>query len=267
MRIDIIVPSRTQPQQGAYLSRMMLSVARQRLPDPVDFRIIIGLDPGASEPESGKPGKAPEVLFAYAKTAGQAAALNAALALVDSDFVALLEDDDTWNSNFCQLALKAMAMSKAEMHTSNQVVLNQEGAFLGISDFPTPSSWLIKTEAADRVGLMDPEYKYHLDHDWLGRAKELEVRRVHVIEQSAPRSLKLMQYFRPVLARVAHSGSMIFPTQQSFPLINRYEHEHSGMMQVRKGGPAYERSNFEKGLLRKRYGNLPQWHYLKADAA
>ncbi len=257
MRIDIVTPSRSQPRQSAYLERMISSVARQSTKQAIEFRILVGLDPGAAEPElagSVTPGK---VHFARAEIASQAAALNAALALADGDFIAFLEDDDSWSDSFCQTALDAMDRVKADMQTSNQVVLTQEGKFLGISDFPTPSSWLVRAEAFRRVGPMDVAYQYHLDHDWLGRAKALGLRRVHVVEQTAPRSAGLLRDFRPILARIAREGSALFPIGKPLPLINRFENEYSGMRAILSGGPATERSRLEKERLKARYGRLP----------
>lgn len=257
MRIDIVTPSRSQPHQSAYLERMISSVGQQKSRQAIEFRILVGLDPGAGEPELAGSLASGMVRFARGKIASQAAALNAALALADGDFIAFLEDDDTWSDGFCQAALDAMDRVNGDMHTSNQVVLNQEGKFLGISDFPTPSSWLVRAEAFRRVGPMDVEYQYHLDHDWLGRARELGLRRVHVTEQTAPRSAPLLRDFRPILAIISRQGSALVPIDKPLPLVNRFEHEYSGMMAIGRGGPALERSRLEKARLKARYGRLP----------
>jgi hypothetical protein len=257
MRIDIVTPSRSQPRQSEYLARMISSVARQKANQAIEFRILVGLDPGAAEPELPAGASPIKLRFVRAGMASQAAALNAALALADSDYIAFLEDDDSWSEGFCQSALDAMARLDADMHSSNQVVRDQEGKYLGISDFPTPSSWLIKAEACRRVGPMDVEYRYHLDHDWLGRAREQGLRRVHVMELTAPRSPALLRDFRPILAIIARQGTPLFPIDKPLPLVHRIEHEYSGMMAISKGGPAQERSRLEKTRLKARYGRLP----------
>ncbi len=257
MRIDIVTPSRSQPRQSEFLARMMLSVAQQKTSQAIEFRILVGLDPGAAEPELPKGAGPIELRFAHGQMASQAAALNAALALADGDYIAFLEDDDSWSNGFCEAALDAMARTQADMHSSNQVVRGQDGTYLGISDFPTPSSWLMKAEAFRRVGPMDVEYRYHLDHDWLGRAREQGLRRVHAVENTAPRTAGLLRDFRPILARIAREGTALTSISSPLPLMNRFENEYSGMYAISKGGPAQERSRLERERLKARYGKVP----------
>lgn len=257
MRIDIVTPSRTQPEQTRYLSRMLASVAAQKLAFPIEFRVIVGLDRDTAQPDVARPDGVSDLLFARSEGASQAAALNAALALSDSDLIAFLEDDDSWAETFCARALAAMTAAKADMHSSNQMVYDDAGKFRGISDFPTPSSWLIRSEAVRRVGPLDTEYRYHLDHDWLGRAREHGVRRVHVVEYSAPRVQDLMRDFRPILMRIVDGGSSIFALKEALPLINRNEHRYSGMMQIKTDRATADRSMLERTRLRERYGKVP----------
>ena len=104
MGIDIIIPSRSQPDQDQFLKQSLASIASQDTSLAGHIRVLLCLDQGASVP-SLPHGLGFDLVVLHAFGSGQVAALNAGIAEIRAEFVAFLEDDDQWHPSFLRLAL------------------------------------------------------------------------------------------------------------------------------------------------------------------
>jgi glycosyltransferase involved in cell wall biosynthesis len=93
--LRVIIPSRTQPRQAEFLRRAVQSIKEQTIYSTMTIEIVVGIDRGRSLPA----GLADELgLTAVESHANsQAAALNAGIRNVNTDLLAILEDDDRWH--------------------------------------------------------------------------------------------------------------------------------------------------------------------------
>ena len=129
MKVSVIVPTRNDPNPVTgrpYFERAVASVEGQ-LSD-LEIAAMVGFDPS------------PVPL-------GQARAVNEAVARADGDLLAFLEDDDTWDPQ--KLATQLPFLDRFDLVTCNQREVDETGAFVRISYYPTPSGWLMRRSTWD----------------------------------------------------------------------------------------------------------------------
>lgn len=254
--LSVVIPSRTQPRQGEFLERAVASIRTQTVIRDFDVTLLIGVDAGWT-PESDiveRLGLRP------VESAGrsQAAALNAAIRRVDSDFAAFLEDDDQWYPHYLENVLKAMSV--ALFVSSTQLEVDEKGAVLRINDFPTPSGWFMSMETLAGVGAFNEEFRFHLDNEWLGRLFEKGISRVHLVESTAPTDPRYSAQVRPWLSKVVKfSGgtTRLMRHDSPFPLVRRLVHSASGMANIEANAAQQEISRREYAALVQRFGRVP----------
>jgi hypothetical protein len=214
--IGIIIPSRHDADQEARLERALYTIFNQEIPAEIKVTTYLGLDPGAMVPEciSTTIGT---VIPVFADQCSQAAALNACIRVTQDDLVMFLEDDDFWEPGYVQLVLAVYASGQGfEMTTSNQLEIDEHGEPVRVNDFATPSSWSITRSALKRVGFFDEEYRYHLDNAFLGAAAMQVVRRLHLLERTAPLDAKAARSVRPWIHNIMTlSGGATFLSRHS----------------------------------------------------
>lgn len=255
-RLDIVMPSRTQPRQRAFLERAVASVRSQTAADRFDIRFRVGIDRSQSLPDDLAPSLNLHVAHSPGHT--QAEALNAALEQVDADFVALLEDDDQWMPRYLEMALQAVA--GFDFVSSTQVEVDDAGHVVRVNDFPTPSGWFMPVATLRRVGGFDASYRWHLDNDWLGRLSEAGLKRLHLVESTAPITAELARPVRPWLGRVLDQsrGTCRLGRHTSpEPLVRRLVHGGSGVSRIAADTVLRAESEAEQQRLIARYGHIP----------
>ena len=254
--LTVIIPSRAQACRNIFLERAERSIRNQSIINDLDLTVLVGLDAG-------------DVLDAglvamlgigsvESHGASQAAALNAAIRTVNSEYVAFLEDDDEWLPHYLAVALQTMTM--AAFVSSTQLEFDENNKVLRINDFPTPSGWLMSTAALKSIGEFNENYRFHLDNEWLGRLCEAGLARVHLVEATAPVDINYMQQVRPWLANVVKNSSArtkIVRHDGYIPLVRRLRHSMSGMQQIALDSALGEISKHEKKLLTERFGRVP----------
>ncbi len=257
--LGVVIPSRRQPRQADFLRRAVASIHNQTAASQVVIRIFIGVDPGESLPgdlAAELAAKGTTAVESHAKL--QAAALNAAFRKVDTDLVAILEDDDQWHPTYLEWTLKALR-GMAKFVSSTQLEVDDDDQVLCIKDFPTPSGWIMPIDTLREVGGFDESYRWHLDNEWLGRLAEKGIVRAHLVEATAPVELQYMK-LRPGLFNVVSFGgpqSMIARHDNAFPLVRRLVHRESGLSRIEADAVLLEQSKQEMKMLRERFGQLP----------
>lgn len=263
MRISVIIPSRLGsvdrgPFAGrAFVERALDSVVRQTvLGNGTTIDAIVAVDPGQGAAARGLLGARARVV--ESQRAGQAEALNAALAQTDGSHVAFLEDDDQWSPDFLAHALDALPGHA--FASSTQLLVDSAGAIVRVMDFATPSGWLMPRTTLERVGSFDPGYRWHLDNDWLGRLGEAALPRVHLVEATAPLVQAHVADCRVELDCLLRFGGPAVTLRRHaspWPLVLRAAHAGSGMAMIAADEAKLAESRAEYARLRARYGHVP----------
>lgn len=254
--LGVIIPSRAQRRQTEFLERAVASIRAQTAIVNFDVTVLVGVDAG-SVPEGEIAGRL-GVTFVESHGRSQAAALNAAIPLANTEFVAFLEDDDQWHPRFLETAMKALSLGA--FVSSTQVEYNENDILLRINDFPAPSGWFMRLSTLRAVGHFNEEYRLHFDNEWLGRLGEAGVARLHMVESTAPVAVEYAESVRPWLARVVRlSGghARLWRHGSSHPLVRRLVHSQSGTAQLAITPALRERSNTEYARLVERFGRVP----------
>jgi len=254
--LSVIIPSREQPNQIAFLERAIKSIQNQTLIERFEMTLLVGVDANKI-PQMDVPEKI-NLKFIESYGQSQAAALNCAIRAVNTDFVAILEDDDEWMPHFLGTAMKAISL--APFVSSTQLEYDENNHILRINDFPTPSGWFMTTGTLKEVGEFNDNYRFHLDNEWLGRLCELKIPRRHMVELTAPADLAHMKQVRPWLASVIlNSGGFakIARHQYPIPLVRRLVHSGSGMAKIASTPSLKTISNNEYKRLIGRFGRVP----------
>jgi hypothetical protein len=253
--LGVIIPSRFQEKQIEFIANAIGSVRRQSKALEFDTYFYVAVDEGhAIDPKI-----CTSLGFSCVESSGksQVLALNAAIEHVKTDFVAFLEDDDEWCQNYLHFAL--IALQSAQFVSSNQLVVDVNGRILQINDFPTPSGWIMPISTLNKVGKLNPEYRFHLDNEWLGRLAQLSIDRVHLVECCAPLNLGNLSN-RPLLGKfIKFSGktSKISRHSSPLPLVRRLVHSGSGMQSI-ASNPEYKNiSKIEYKNLADKFGYVP----------
>jgi hypothetical protein len=256
--LSVVIPSRTQDAQVGFLERSTASIRAQSALATFSVRIVVGVDPGAS-PGLAETARRLGFDLAESATASQAGALNAALAAVDSELVAFLEDDDSWHPLYLQSANGALAAGAAFV-SSTQLERDENDVVIRINDFPTPSGWLLSRELAARVGPFDAGYRFHLDNEWLGRLADTGAPRIHLVESTAPVDPRHIAQVRPWLMNtLTLSGGHCRLGRHGLPmpLVQRLVHSNSGMVRIAGDPVLAEISRVEAERLLARFGRIP----------
>lgn len=262
--IDIVIPSKNQPNQAAFLRQSIASIEQQSALSNLRARVILCCDPGYNPshiPQSANL----EIAVVESSQPLQAAALNAGLAVVDAHFVAFLEDDDEWHPQFLETALNAhqqlvQAGATSGLISSNQLEVDPNGVIERVNDFATPSGWFMGITTLQQVGLFDPSYRLHLDNDWLGRAAAHQIPRIHMVEASAPAKPNHLAQVRPWLFNVLKNsnGTCRLARHNLFiPLVKRLVHPDSGMARISRDPQLAQQSAAECQRLQQTYGRIP----------
>lgn len=254
--LSVVIPSRSQPQQIGFLQRSIRSVAQQRARTSLSIEVIVGIDPGEPPPEIGA--MEVPVRFAAGGKRLQAAALNAAAAHIRGDYVAFIEDDDTWLPDHVGIAMQMLEHSGFVSGT--QLETNESGDVIRINDFPTPSGWVMSRATWDAVGPFDETYRYHLDNDWLGRLAVAGIDRIHVVESTAPIDTAAARDVRPWLVNIAIAGGgrVRFARHTlPVPLVIRLVHSASGVYAIQHDPAVMTKSREEIARLEATYGRIP----------
>jgi glycosyltransferase involved in cell wall biosynthesis len=256
--ISIVLPSRLArfpARERFFLEDAVRSIRAQTIAGQVT-QIIVGIDAGAVPPA----GLAERlgVAFANADGSGQAAALNAAAARAEGDYLAFLEDDDAWHPPFLETALEALKL--AEFASSTQLEVDERGQVLRILDFPTPSGWVMPRATFQAVGPFNTSYRWHLDNEWLGRLAGGGHRRVHLVEATAPVDPEFINKVRPWLGNVLRNGGpsvQLSRHKHLQPLVVRRAHWNSGTQIIARDQALKDESRSELERLTERFGHMP----------
>jgi glycosyltransferase involved in cell wall biosynthesis len=259
MMISIVLPSRLARMPGRerfFLEDAVRSIRTQTIAAQIGTQIIVGIDAGAVPPA----GLAERlgVLFANADGNSQAAALNAAAARAEGDHLAILEDDDAWHPPFLEIALEAL--QQADFVASTQLEVDERGEVRRINDFPTPSGWVMPRTTFQAVGPFSVAYRWHLDNEWLGRLSTSGLRRVHLVEATAPVDAEIIDQVRPWLGKVLRNGGpsvRLVRHKHLQPLVVRRVHWNAGTQIIARDEAIKDASRAELTRLEETYGRMP----------
>jgi glycosyltransferase involved in cell wall biosynthesis len=260
-KLSVIIPSRTRTHQRRFVREAVGSIRdqipalAQTLELQLSIEIILAVDPGSTLApyafHSDIIGK-----IQIADMASQASALNAGIRGATGDIIAFLEDDDVWAPTFLATALPLL--SSYDFISSTQLEVNEAGHVLRINDFPTMSGWLMPRSTLETVGnYFNEEYRYHLDNEWLGRLREANLRRAHLIESTAPVEVRYTSGVRPWLLNVASTGSKLVRHDSAVPLVTRLVHDESAMAGIAGDAERNDRSSKEYDMLMRRFRRIP----------
>tara|TARA_B100001057_G_scaffold483985_1_gene561431 strand:+ start:1277 stop:2041 length:765 start_codon:yes stop_codon:yes gene_type:complete len=250
-KLTVIIPSRTHDKQNSFLKKATDSIFKQNIIKKFDLTILVAIDKGSSLKKIGLE-KKQNIRFIESDGNSQAAALNAGIqeTLGKSGFVSILEDDDEWLPEFLFFAREAL--NNFDFVSSNQGQFNEDGNFLNIFDFPTPSGWFMHVKTLEKVGNFNETFKWHLDNEWLGRLAETKSSRLHLIESNAQKRPELQK-----LVNFSLGFSKIGSHTLSKPLIKRIMHSKSGTSQILNDKVKLKESQREYDLLFKKFGRIP----------
>jgi glycosyltransferase involved in cell wall biosynthesis len=257
--LSVIIASRTQPLQLQFLERAIRSIEAQPGIGRYSVTIIIGVDEGEKSHLTSIEQRANLSIAESTCMHSQAAALNAAIRCVRSDLVAFLEDDDQWYPGFLANAERVITAGSGFV-SSTQLEFDQFDTILRINDFPTASGWFMPFNTLTRIGEFNEAYRFHLDHEWLGRLSEAGIRRSHLVELTAPVNANLTRQIRPWLFNVtSHGGrfSELIRHNSPLPLVKRLVHGGSGMARISQDPRLREISTGEYEKLLGRFGAIP----------
>lgn len=252
--LTVIIPSRKQEKQLEFIERAVKSVRNQSIAENFEIIFLVGVDKGCHLDENTLTRL--NISCVESQRHSQAAALNAAIGKVQEGYVAFLEDDDEWLPDYLDVGMQALA--QCDFVSSTQVEFNENNVLIRINDFPTPSGWLMTSSTLKLIGGFNEEYQFHLDNEWLGRLSEAKLKRIHMVESTAPVDPIHVQQVRPWLANVLATGLCITGRHQSpYPLVKRLIHSQSGMAQIASRVDLQKISLEEQNRLVNRFGKIP----------
>jgi hypothetical protein len=238
----------------AFIKRALHSIRAQTFHGQIEIKIVIGVDAGCKIPADIATRPDLEIVEGGMS---QAAALNAAARQARGDFIAFLEEDDTWHPRFLEIALSVLR--GADFVSSTQIEVDEKSEVVHIQDFPTPSGWIMKQQTWQVVGEFNVAYRWHLDNEWLGRLAEKPLRRPHLVEATAPVTLSATEP-RPWLRNVLKCGGShisLVRHKEPIPLVTRLVHRASGIGQILSDRKAWEGHVEEVKRLQQRFGRIP----------
>lgn len=263
MRVSAIVPSRLAANPvsmsgNLWLDRSLASLRDQsRPPDEV----VICVDPGQTERVPKRYFTDGWVRVVEAEQPGQAHALKAGVDATDGDMLMFLEDDDYLEREATELRLGIMQDTGVFLVSCSARETNEQGDYIRVNDFPTPSGWLLKRRVYEEAGGWDTSYKWHLDNAMLGRIRKLAPEgsdprdmRIHIIESGA---METNVEQRKAWITAAAAFSVIAVSKVPRPLVNRTVHQLSGMAQIASSPDAGAESKAEMQRLIAEFGTVP----------
>lgn len=255
-KLTIIIPSRKQEKQIFFIQRAAESIRKQSIANQFAITILVGVDRGCRlEPAISN---ILGIQCIESDGASQAKALNVAITEVNEGYVAFLEDDDQWMPDYLNFAIQAIAL--CDFVSSTQAEFNETDELIRVNDFPTPSGWFMPTSTLKKIGKFNESYRFHLDNEWLGRLSESGLKRIHMVEATAPVQKDYTQQVRPWLTNVLNlSGGLCNLARHGspYPLVKRLVHSNSGMAQIATNSEYSEISKREYESLVNRFGRVP----------
>lgn len=261
-RISVVIPSRLQgpsqdPASPWFVQRSVACVRGQSIfKNGFEPEVIVGVDPGMSGLANQR--LATTAIVAEGAERLQASALNAGIARISGDYVAFLEDDDLWEPTYLERAIAQFG--QFQFVSSTHLERTVDGTIVRIQDYPTPSSWVMPRATLERVGGFDPDYRWHLDSEWIGRLNALRTPRMHFVEATAPIELDAISSVRPTLWAILQSAAeftSFLRHESPWPLVMRTVHPGSGMAQIAASEAKQAQSKEEYQRMMQRFGGIP----------
>lgn len=261
-RVSVVIPSRlkgpSEDPAGPWFVERSLNCLREQtaLKQGALLQAIVAVDAGMGSVAQARLQQ--RAVVAESNTRSQAAALNAGLRMAGGDYIAFLEDDDLWSPDYLAAALQHL--QHYDFVSSTQLDMSVDGDVQRISDFPTPSGWIMHRRTFERVGFFDESFRWHLDSEWLGRLGDTGLRRAHLVEATAPVQQNWIEASRPQLADVMENGGgqvTLCRHASPWPMIVRTVHPNSGMAQIQADPIKRAESRAEYEALKKRFDRLP----------
>lgn len=261
-RVSVVIPSRLQgpsaTESGPWFVERALNCLREQtaLKQGALIQAIVAVDAGMAAAAHARLQQ--RAVIAESSTRSQAAALNAGLRMAGGDYIAFLEDDDLWSPDYLAAALNSL--QQFDFVSSTQLDMSVDGEVQRISDFPTPSGWIMHRRTFERVGLFDEAFRWHLDSEWLGRLGHSGLRRAHLLEATAPLQQHWIEASRPQIAELMEFGGgnvTLCRHASPWPLVVRTVHPNSGMAQIQADPVKGAESRAEVEKLKQLYGHLP----------
>jgi len=179
-RIGVVIPMR---DGGRFVAGAIASVRAQVC--DATFEIVV-VDDGSADDGAQLAEEHGARVIRLPENRGPSAARNAGVAALDTPLVALLDVDDVWRSGKTAAQLTALAADPGLGFVLGRMARRLlpgaeapawwrpewEGLPLGMS----PSTWLLRREAFDRVGGFDETLRAGEDLDWIQRCADAGVR-------------------------------------------------------------------------------------------
>lgn len=260
-KISVAIPCRfTRAPAGDYwVSRAVECIRAQSIASHIPVEICLGIDGDAVIPDEFA--NQPDIIFGRVPAdapRGQPSAVNAAAAAATGDVLAHLEDDDFWEPE--RLAAALELLPRYDFISSTQASVNPAREVIGFHDYVNPSTWVMRRELWQHIGPMNPEFRWHLDAEWLGRLNQSGALRCHQVDNSAPsewtRLVLMREFFFHYQAAVG-IGSGVFFTGLDKPLCNKTIHEDTMTSQVSTGATHHSASLAEYERMTQIYGGRP----------
>jgi len=251
--ISVVIPSRLAKMPsymgGFYwLDRALVSIRAQTIYRDLKWQIVIGVDKGFAQKipfHVFEPDDFSTVIFAESPSSNQAMAVNEAVGKATGDFLAILEDDDFWHSQ--KIGSQLLFLDAFDLATTSQRVIDPAGNSMGVSEFPTPSTWLMRRKIWDDVGGFDQKFPRHVDTEWLGRATQKGLGRIHIVHKG------VVQDHLKSLKEVSEIVSL----GHSTPLVDRTDNPQGGFSRILKDPEFKAQSVREYEIMLERFGRAP----------
>jgi Glycosyl transferase family 2 len=254
-RLTVVIPTCARTRQQSFLLRSVSSVRAQlRIHARFELDIRVCFARGSDPP------KLPSVGLSLIESRGTTVAIacNTALEQVDSDYIAILEDDDWWAPTKTAIALDTVRRGFDFVSSTQLEITEETREIVRINDFATPSGWLMPLSTWRDVGPFDETFQLHQDNEWLGRCRERGKTRTHLVEDTAPTTVNAALQCRQSLYAVMTIGnSALTRHTEARPLVNRSVHAESMSMQNASDASRVARSREEYDRCQQRFGRIP----------
>lgn len=252
MDLTVIIPAMPHRAQNGMLTAAIDSIRHQHH----DVEIIVAMENGADVPAGVR------------KVEGvtQVEKTNAGVAASDTELIAFLHDDDLWNPEFLDEAMKVIEAG-ADFVSSTSLEVDENAHTIGFIDCAVPSSWVMRRTVWDAVGPWDAKYHWHPDSEWLGRLGERNIKRAHLIDALAPEPLVHIggewvhnAMVNRALFKTFLASAMPHPRlvrhHHVRPLVTRRQHGDTIMHNVNRP-ERYLQSQWEYSRMVERFGRIP----------
>lgn len=257
MDLEVVMPSKDRPGRSDFVVRAIQSVQDQVGHGFNHVSVILVLDLDDSFDVSLDMFRVP-ISVVRSNVKGQIPALNTGVASAKSSHLAFLEDDDWWGENFLQVSTECIVDCAPNLITQNQIEVAEDGSFMRVFDFPTPSTWVAETEMVRKLGGFDLQSRWHPDNWFLGEVQRKGFFRVHLVERTAPIVLSLAEPVRPWIANIIKTNPKNFDIiahDYPEPLVFRQVHASQGTSTV--VNQATNESLSEYRALKQKFQRIP----------